>query len=333
MPLDITLFRTNPESIRESQKRRFGSVELVDQIIAKDDTWRNLTGEIDNLKKKRNQIQKEIATIKKSLASSKDLDENTKTNMNTQCDGFLQEKNSLDNEITGTEEKQKQLKIEVDSMVNKIGNIVLDSVPVSKDEDADNRVEKTWGTPRDPAGLLNHHDLLWRIGGYEPERGAAVAGHRGYFLRDVGVLLNQAFLNYGITFLRKRGYIVLQPPYMMKKDVMSGVAQLEQFDEELYKIVGGDGDDKYLIATSEQPICAYHKDEWMDEKQLPLFYAGISTCFRKEAGAHGKDTWGIFRVHQFEKVNPSSFFSLTLLLLLLSLCFLSVCLSLCVYFY
>ena len=90
---------------------------------------------------------------------------------------------------------------------------------------------------------------------------------------------------------------------MMNKDVMAGVAQLEQFDEELYKVVGGgDVEDKYLIATSEQPICAYHKDEWMEETQLPLRYAGVSTCFRKEAGKHGKDTWGIFRVHQFEKV-------------------------------
>ena len=89
----------------------------------------------------------------------------------------------------------------------------------------------------DYTGILNHHDLLWRIGGYEPDRGSRVAGHRGYFLRDVGVMLNQAFINYGIAFLRNRKYTVLQPPYMMKKDVMAGVAQLEQFDEELYKVI------------------------------------------------------------------------------------------------
>jgi seryl-tRNA synthetase len=301
MPLDITLFRTNPEVVKESQRRRFASVELVDEIISKDTVWRNLTGEIDDLKKKRNQVQASIATIKKTLAKEKDLPQADKDKMNIECEGLVHEKNSLDAEIIATEDRQKALKVEVDSMINKIGNIVLDSVPVSRDEDADNRVERTWGSPRDPKGLLNHHDLLWRIGGYEPERGAAVAGHRGYFLRDVGVLLNQAFINYGIAFLRQRKYCVLQPPFMMKKDVMAGVAQLEPFDEELYKITG-DTDDKYLIATSEQPICAYHKDEWMEEKNLPLFYAGISTCFRKEAGAHGKDTWGIFRVHQFEKV-------------------------------
>ena len=122
----------------------------------------------------------------------------------------------------------------------------------------------------------------------------------------MGVLLNQAFINYGIAFLRKRNYSILQPPYMMKKSMMAGVAQLEEFDEALYKVSGGAHDsedsDKYLIATSEQPICGYHKGEWMEEKSLPLRYSGVSSCFRKEAGKHGKDVWGIFRVHQFEKV-------------------------------
>lgn len=308
MPLDIQMFRRheggNPDLIKESQRRRFASVELVDEIIAKDDQWRATTGHGDFLRKERNAVQKDIATLKKALAQKKGS-ESELAEMATKCDALVADKNRLDSEVDAAEALQKQLRAEVDAMVNKVGNLVHDSVPVSQDEDKDNRVERRWGTPRDPKGLLNHHDLLWRIGGYEPERGSAVAGHRGYFLRDVGVMLNQAFINYGIAFLRKRGYCVLQPPYMMKKDVMAGVAQLEQFDEELYKVSGGndgtDGD-KYLIATSEQPICAYHKDEWMDEKQLPLHYAGISTCFRKEAGSHGKDTWGIFRVHQFEKV-------------------------------
>ena len=290
MPLDIQMFRDyqggDPEAVRESQRRRFASVEIVDEIIAKDATWRRYTGDIDGIKKARNAKQKEVAEKKKAKEP---------------CDEMLAEIRAFDQQVVEAEAAQAAVKIEVDKLLSKVGNICDLSVPVSKDEDADNRVERKWGTPRDPSGLLNHHDLLWRIGGYEPERGAAVAGHRGYFLKDVGVLLNQAFLNYGIAFLRLRGYTVLQPPYFMKKEMMAGVAQLEQFDEELYK-VGGDGDDKYLIATSEQPICGYHAGEWMDEKTLPLRYSGISTCFRKEAGSHGKDTWGIFRVHQFEKV-------------------------------
>lgn len=218
-----------------------------------------------------------------------------------ECSDLIQQIKEYDDKVIQTEQNQADVRVVIDKMISTIGNIVADDVPVGNDEDTGNRVERKWGTPRDPAGLLNHHDLLWRIGGYEPERGSNVAGHRGYFLKDAGVLLNQAFINYGIAFLRAREYSILQPPYMMKKDIMAGVAQLEQFDEELYK-VGGDGDDKYLIATSEQPICAYHQNEWMEEKNLPLRYSGISTCFRKEAGSHGKDTWGIFRVHQFEKV-------------------------------
>jgi seryl-tRNA synthetase len=286
MPLSIQLFRTNPDVVRDSQRRRYASVEIVDEIIAKDDQWRNLTGEIDNLRKNRNNVQKSVATKKKA---------------GEPCDALVAEIKKIGDDIEATENRQKELKVEVDKLLNKVGNLVDPDVPVSNDEDKHNRVERSWGTPRDPAGLLNHHDLLWRIGGYEPERGVGVAGHRAYFLRDVGVLLNQAFINYGSAFLRARGYCLLQPPYFMKKDVMAGVAQLEQFDEELYK-VGGDGDDKYLIATSEQPICGYHMGEWMEEKSLPLRYGGVSTCFRKEAGSHGKDTWGIFRVHQFEKV-------------------------------
>ena len=278
MPLDINLFRTysggNPDLIRESQRRRYAPVELVDEIIAKDERWRNMTGDLDNMRKSRNAVQKQVATKMKAKEP---------------CDEMVAEIKQIGEAIVQKEEEQKQIKIELDRMIGKVGNIVEDGVPVSQDEDADNRVERKWGTPRDPAGLLSHHELLWRIGGYEPERGSAVAGHRGYFLRDVGVLLNQAFINYGIAFLRKRNYVPLQPPYMMNKNVMAGVAQLEQFDEELYKVVSGEGvEDKYLIATSEQPICGFHMDEWMDESQLPLRYAGISTCFRKEAGKHGK---------------------------------------------
>ena len=131
-------------------------------------------------------------------------------------------------------------------------------------------------------------------------------GHRGYFLKQWGVFLNQALINYGLEFLtnRKIGdktYTPLQTPQFMNKDMMAKTAQLEQFDEELYKVVDGD-QEKYLIATSEQPISALHADEWILKPDLPIAYAGYSTCYRREAGSHGKDAWGIFRVHQFEKI-------------------------------
>jgi seryl-tRNA synthetase len=150
--------------------------------------------------------------------------------------------------------------------------------------------------------------LLWRIGGYDPERGCKVAGQRGYFLRDGGVLLNQALLAFATDFLQKRGYSPIQVPYFMKKDLMAGIAQLADFDDQLYKVSTGhagtadDPGDKYLIATSEQPLCAFHAKEVLDDRDLPLRYCGVSTCFRKEVGKANVDNRGIFRVHQFEKV-------------------------------
>lgn len=134
--------------------------------------------------------------------------------------------------------------------------------------------------------------------------GAAVAGGRGYFLKGDGVLLNQALINFGLQFLRKRGFEVLQTPLFIKKETMAKCAQLADFDSELYKLPGDEevGDDMYLIATSEQPLCTYHQGDHISPADLPIRYAGYSTCFRREASSHGRDTAGIFRVHQFEKI-------------------------------
>eukprot|EP01098_Paradermamoeba_levis_P002859 TRINITY_DN1359_c0_g1_i1.p1 TRINITY_DN1359_c0_g1~~TRINITY_DN1359_c0_g1_i1.p1 ORF type:complete len:298 (+),score=126.05 TRINITY_DN1359_c0_g1_i1:563-1456(+) len=140
------------------------------------------------------------------------------------------------------------------------------------------------------------------IGGYDAEAGSNVAGHRGYFLKGPGVILNQALINYGLSFLAKKGYTALQTPYFMNKEIMAKTAQLSDFDDQLYKVTSEGGEEKYLIATSEQPISAMHAGEWMEQPSLPRRYAGYSTNFRKEAGGHGRDVWGIFRVHQFEKI-------------------------------
>ncbi len=291
MPLDINLFREHaggdPAVVRESESRRRRSTAAVNAVVAHDERWRYLTGSLDKLRKERNELQKQVAGKKKS---------------GEPCDDIVLKIKEMGDTIAKTEQEQASLKDSIDSLLKTIGNIVDDSVPVSENE-IDNKIERRWGEGRSGEGLLPHHELLWRIGGFEPDRGVQVAGHRGYFLRDVCVLLNQALINYALTFLRQRQFCLLQPPYFMKKEVMEGAAQLEQFEEELYKVGDGSGNDSlFLIATSEQPLCGYHKGEWMDEKILPLRYGGVSTCFRKEAGAHGKDTWGIFRVHQFEKV-------------------------------
>ena len=149
------------------------------------------------------------------------------------------------------------------------------------------------------------------VDGMDGERGSAVAGGRGYYLLGPMVFLEQAVIQLALRILMVKGYKPMSTPFFMRKDVMQDVAQLSQFDDELYKVIGKgseksddkDVEEKYLIATSEQPIAAFHRDEWISEASLPIRYAGISSCFRQEVGSHGRDTRGIFRVHQFQKVS------------------------------
>jgi len=141
------------------------------------------------------------------------------------------------------------------------------------------------------------------IGGYESDAGVNVAGHRAYYLTGFGLLLNQALINFGMQFLAKKRYKPVMTPFFMNKSMMGKVAALAEFDEALYKVVGhAEDEEKYLIATSEQPLCALHHKQNLRPADLPIRYCGYSTCFRKEAGSHGRDAWGIFRIHQFEKI-------------------------------
>ncbi|XP_047960435.1 serine--tRNA ligase [Salvia hispanica] len=287
--LDINLFREekggNPEIIRESQRRRFADVNIVDEVIELDKAWRKRQFELDGLKASRNKMSKEMSRLKISGGDANEvkgsLDENKE--LTTQKEAEVQEAFSA---------LQSKLRI--------IGNLVHDSVPVDNNED-NNAVIRTWGEKRMEPKLKDHVELVERLGIADLKKGANVAGGRGYYLKGDGVRLNQALINFGLDFLDKRGYTALQTPFFMRKDIMARCAQLAQFDEELYKVTG-EGDDKYLIATAEQPLCAYHMDDWVHPTQLPVRYAGYSSCFRKEAGSHGRDTLGIFRVHQFEKV-------------------------------
>merc|ERR1719499_2176788 len=198
---------------------------------------------------------------------------------------------------------------ERDDLLREIGNWLHESVPVSNDEDADNRTERTFGDI-EQRKKYSHVDLIHMIGGMDAERGTVTAGGRGYYLMGPAVCLQQALMQLALQTLMAKDYVPLYTPFFMRKDVMQEVAQLSQFDEELYKVTGKGSensddksvDEKYLIATAEQPIAAFHRDEWIDEKTLPIKYAGLSSCFRQEVGSHGRDTRGIFRVHQFEKI-------------------------------
>ncbi|OMO92142.1 hypothetical protein COLO4_17835 [Corchorus olitorius] len=287
--LDINLFREekgfNPEIIRESQRRRFANVEDVDAIIELDKIYRRLLYEVENMRREINKITKQVGQLK---IAKQDASEPI-----AQVEQVKQSKAEKEVEV---QEIWNALK----SKLEKIGNLVHDSVPVSNDE-ANNAVVRTWGEKRLEPKLKNHVELVELLGIADTKRGSDVAGGRGFYLKGAGVRLNQALINFGLDFLEKREYEALQTPFFMRKDVMAKCAQLAQFDEELYKVTG-EGDDKYLIATAEQPLCAYHLDDWIHPSKLPIRYAGYSSCFRKEAGSHGRDTLGIFRVHQFEKI-------------------------------
>ncbi|KAG5644683.1 hypothetical protein DXG03_007983 [Asterophora parasitica] len=297
MTLDITSFIDskggNAEEIRESQRKRGHSVELVDEIIQMYSDWVKMDFDTNALRKKVNEVQKQIAAKKKAKESADEL---------------VSAKKAIDAEVEARKKQAKEFEIKMRQKAGTIGNIVGPNAPVSQTED-DNVTVRTWypaGETEEPPArpdILPHHEVLLRLDAMDLDRGAKIAGHRGYFLTNDGIDLNQALISYGLDYLRTKGYKKIQPPFFMNKDQMAKTAQLDQFDEELYKVIGSD-DEKYLIATSEQPISAYHSDEWFEspETQLPIKYAGYSTCFRKEAGSAGRDMWGIFRVHQFEKV-------------------------------
>ena len=298
--LDINLFRVdrggNPELVRESQKRRGKDVTLVDQVLELDKKWRTTRYELDNVSQERNQLNKRLGDIMKRKRADPAVDPD-----GAEAAEIKQAKAALLERESVAKEQLVEIEATRDSTLGCIGNLVHESVPVAVDEEK-NRVERVWPESGEkPTGKkMTHVDLLYMIGGVEYDRGVTCAGNRGYYLQGPAVMLNLALIQYGLTFLGDRGYTPVQPPYFMSKEQMGKCAQLDDFDEQLYK-VSGDGD-KYLIATSEQPLCVYHAGEWVPEKELPRRFAGFSTNFRKEAGSHGRDQLGIFRVHQFDKL-------------------------------
>ncbi|ORX91470.1 hypothetical protein BCR34DRAFT_581444 [Clohesyomyces aquaticus] len=295
--LDVNDFITerggNPEKIRESQRKRFAPVEVVDEVISDFEDHRKTQYAATQIGSQINALQKQIGAKKKAKESADDL---------------LKEMSDLKEAKKKKEDEAAEKLVKLHIKVKSIGNYVHESVPVSDNED-NNTVERKWApegvTVQENKEGIPHHGVLAKLAGYDPERGTKIVGHRGYCLTGYGLFLNMALINYGLEFLFNKGYTPNQPPFFMLRDQMAKTAQLSDFDEELYKVTESKDNpqtDKYLIATSEQPISALHSEEWLGEKDLPIKYAGYSTNFRKEAGSHGKDAWGIFRIHQFEKV-------------------------------
>ncbi|CAM9832814.1 unnamed protein product [Bubo scandiacus] len=324
MVLDLDLFRADkggdPAMVRDMQRKRFKDPALVDALVRADSAWRSCTFRADNLNKLKNLCSKTIGDKMKKKEpvgtdesipeSVQNLDELTIDVLGAlQVSQIKKVRLLIDEAILKCDAERVRLEAERFESLREIGNLLHPSVPISNDEDVDNKVERVWGDCS-CRKKYSHVDLVVMVDGYEGEKGAVVAGSRGYFLKGPLVFLEQALIQYALQSLRAKGYTPVYTPFFMRKEVMQEVAQLSQFDEELYKVIGKGSekaddssiDEKYLIATSEQPIAALHRDEWLKPEDLPIKYAGLSTCFRQEVGSHGRDTRGIFRVHQFEKV-------------------------------
>lgn len=294
MPVDIKALREAPEAFRESERRRFRDPAGVDAVLEADATWRAATARLNELRAELGRMQKEIGRRKKA---------------SVECEAELREKRALDEGIAAAEEGLRAATATRAERMEAIGNLLAPEVPTARGETG-NVVLRASGAPR--RGGRPHFEVLQMLGACDVERGTKVAGRRGYFLRGPGVMLNLALQNYGAAFLAARGYTLLQPPFFMRKEVMSRTAELRDFDDQLYKVSAkpperepADGSPDaaaYLIATSEQPISAMHQDETLPRSDLPLRYAGISPCFRAETSSRGLDAKGLFRVHQFEKV-------------------------------
>jgi len=326
MVLDIDLFRDeksgpgSADKIKENQKKRFKDVGLVDAVTTADSNWRKARFELDNWNKIKNMCSKVIGGKMKKKEPVGDSDELPAEVIEglaaSTADGLQpltvtqlkKVRVMVDEEIAKCNDKSSKLVDERNAAIGKIGNFIHDSCIIDNDEDNNGIVRKVGDCTTEKK--YSHVDLICMIDGMDAERGAMVSGGRGYFLKGAAVFMKEALIQLALRTLHDDGYTPLYTPFFMRKQVMKEVAQLSQFDDELYKVVGKGSeksedasvDEKYLIATAEQPIAAYHRDEWINPAQLPIRYAGVSTCFRQEVGSHGRDTRGIFRVHQFEKV-------------------------------
>lgn len=327
MVLDLDLFRTekggDPEKVRKNQKDRFKSVELVDKVIDNDIKWRQFRHKADNFNRFKNVCSKVIGEkmkAKEPVGDSSTLPDGftlgdelaAETLKPLSVTQIKQVRVLIDEAMTQNETDLIATEKERNAALREVGNHLHPSVPISDNED-ENAIVRTAGDTT-IRKKYSHVDLITMIDGVDADMGAVVAGGRGYFLKGAAVCLQLGLVQYAMSKWIQKGYTPLYTPFFMRKEIMQEVAQLAQFDEELYKVIGkgekvgevaserDELDDKYLIATSEQPICAVHRDSWLPEASLPIRYLGVSTCFRQEVGSHGRDTRGIFRVHQFEKV-------------------------------
>jgi len=289
--MDVKLVRENPDAIVASLKRRGAAakVPLVEEAASADADWRKFKTEVDRLRHRQNDLTAEVAALKKK---GKPIDDK------------LREVKDIPQRIKDLEAKADESSERLTKALLGLPNILHQSVPDGRDE-SESVTVRTWGKHPDFGFQAKDHiDILTALGMVDMERGAKVAGARFFFLKGEAVKLEHAIMQFAMDTLRSKGFTAVEPPFMLNSSSYEGVVNLEDFGPVIYKI---EGEDLHLIATSEHPLVSMHKDEILESARLPIKYCGFSPCFRVEAGAHGKDTKGIFRVHQFYKVEQVVF--------------------------
>lgn len=287
--LDIRLFRENPKLIRKSEIRRGHGTKFVDEVVKWDNSWRSALKKVEQLKAQRNRVSMAINQLKK---------------LNKPARGRILEMRKVSDDIQKQDARIKQILMKRDTARSQVGNILDQSVPKGKTE-KDNVPIKFVGKPKkfgfpikDHIELGLMHDL------FDFETAAKVSGARFVYFKNEAAILDLALQQFAIDFLRKKGFTITWPPLMMNRTALAGGVNLSEFRDQTYKI---EGEDLYLIATSEFPLVALKKDTILDERELPVKVGAYSTCFRKEAGSHGRDTKGTIRMHQFNKVEEVIF--------------------------
>jgi len=291
--LDIKLIRETPEVVRENLGRRHDKdkLKLLDKVLKTDEKWRELTAKVNDLRSKRNAISIEIAALKKE-GKLKDAELKVK------------EAARIPTRIRQLESKHEQLAEELRIGLMSLPNMLHESVPFGKDDHDNVEIRRVGELPAFGFEPKDHVQIMTALGLMDEERAAKVAGSGFVYLKGQLAMLDLAIQRFALEFLQKRGFTVVEPPFMMNRRAYEGVTDLGDFEKVMYKV---EGDDLYLIATSEHPVGAMYRDEILDKRQLPIRFAGISPCFRREVGAHGKYTRGLFRMHQFNKVEQFVF--------------------------
>jgi len=289
--LDIKFVREHSDEVRENLKRRgdLDKISWIDELTSEDKKWRDIQNEANSLRNQRNRLTDEIGRLRKSGADTSLL---------------VKEAEQIPDQIRKLETVGSEIESRVKNILMRLPNMMHESVPFGVDDTGNVEVKKWGKEPRFTFTPKDHIDLAMKLNLIDLERAAKVAGARFYYLRGDLVKLNYALLKFALDFIGKKGYTLIQPPYFLRRDAIGGAVALSDFEDVIYKI---QDEDLYLLPTSEHALLAQHMDEILDGRTLPMRYSGISPCFRKEAGAHGRDTKGIFRIHQFEKVEQFVF--------------------------